>query len=184
MRKTTIWIVIAIVVLIAAAVTIVRMRRPPRPAAIDLVAMFPDAEKRTTMPSLHDAFAVETVTIDGVTRRSILALPSSRIIWTIDVPQGAVLKTSFAIRPDAWPWPGDGAVFRVGISDKKEFHDFVRQWVNPYGHPKHQHWFDASVDLTPYAGKRVEVIFNTEPGPSNNAVYDAAVWGDPKIERQ
>lgn len=149
--------------------------------AIDLIALFPDAEKRTTMASLEDAFGVQTVTIDGDRRRSLFAHPFSRVTWTVTVPEGAVLRTAAALRPDAWTSPTDGALFRVGVSDGEKYTELFKQVIQPREQAADRRWFAVEADLSPYAGKQVKVIFNTEPGPSGNAVGDACVWGEPRI---
>jgi hypothetical protein len=149
--------------------------------AIDLIELFPDAEKRTTMPSLEEGFAIQTVVIDEDRKESIFAHPFSRIIWTLTVPPGAVLRTAAALRPDAWTGGGDGALFRIGISDGPTYTEYLKLRLQPIQQAGDRRWFPAEVDLTPYAGREVKVIFNTEPGESGNAVGDACVWGAPRI---
>jgi len=180
MKKHT-WLLAALVgaVGLVAAVLLLVRRAPSESAAIDLVDRFPEADKRTTAGSLHEAFAIQDVTIHGETKRSIFALPPSRIIWKVDVPAGAVLETSFGMREDSWTVDGDGTTFRVGISDGQRFQDFARRWLDPYHRKEDRGWFPARVDLAPYVGRRVEVVFNTEA--NFNSVHDAAVWGAPRI---
>lgn len=149
--------------------------------AIDLIDRFPEAEKRTTMPTLHNWFDIVDVTIDGETKRSIYAAPSSRIIWRLEIPPVAVLRVSAALQPHVWTSNGDGALFRVGISDGAEYKEFVRLYLNPYSLPQDRRWSSAQIDLSPYAGRNVEVIFNTGPGEMGNGVSDASVWGAPRI---
>jgi hypothetical protein len=151
------------------------------PGAIDLVELFPEAEKRTTMSSLEKGYDISTVTIDADRRLSIFAHPFSRIIWTVTIPPDAVLRTAAALRPDVWFAPGDGALFRIGVSDGKTYTEFWRQPIRPQEVPADRRWFPVEIDLSAFAGQRVEVIFNTEPGPSGNAVSDACVWGAPRI---
>ena len=180
MKRQT-WLLAALVgaLGLVVAVLILIRRAPSESAAIDLIERFPEAEKRTTMPSLHEGFDVQDVTIDGETKRSIFAQPPSRIIWKVDVPAGAVLETFFGMRPDCWTVDGDGSTFRVGVSDGQRFQDFARRWLDPYHRKEDRGWFPVRVDLAPYAGRRVEVIFNTEP--NFNGVHDAAVWGAPRL---
>jgi hypothetical protein len=153
--------------------------RTVRDDGIDLVERFPEAEKRTTMSSLHEAFAVVEAQVDGDARRSIIALPFSRIIWTVDVPEHAVLETAAGIRQGEWTVPSDGAIFRVGVSAKGTYTEFFKQTINPYHKQEDRRWVPIRVDLGKYAGQRAEVIFNTEPG--FNAVGDAALWVAPRI---
>jgi hypothetical protein len=151
------------------------------PGAIDLIDRFPEAEKRTTMSSLQDAYSIQTVTINGDRKRAIFAHPFSRIIWTLEVPEGAVLRAAAALRPDSWNNPGDGAIFRIGVSDGPVYTGLYRQVIRPQDEPGDRRWFPVEVDLSAYAGKQVKIIFNTEPGEYGNAVSDACVWGDPRI---
>jgi hypothetical protein len=149
--------------------------------AIDLIELFPDAEKRTTMASLEDGYAIETITIGGDRKRSIFAHPFSRIIWTITVPPGGILRTAAALRPDVWSVPGDGALFRIGVSDGPTYTELFKGRINPAGQEADRRWHPVELDLAAYQGRRVKVIFNTEPGESGNAVGDACVWGAPRI---
>lgn len=154
----------------------------PSTTLIDLIERFPEAEKRTTMASLHEGFGIEDVRIGSDARRAIFAHPPSRIIWRLTVPDGSVLETACAIRPDAWKLDGDGATFRVGVSDGRSYREFVRQWIDPYHREADRRWFPVTVDLGEWAGREIEIIFNTEP--NFNAVHDAAVWGAPGIRRR
>jgi hypothetical protein len=158
------------------------MRRETAPShVIDLVAKFAEAEKRTTVPTMDAAFSLQDVTIDGQTKKSIFAHPHSRIIYTVTVPPNAWLETSFALRPDSWDRPGDGAQFRVGVSEGRTYDELLRQYVNPKRGDRR--WFSARLDLSAYEGRQVKVIMNTDPGPpgDGNSENDWAVWGAPQI---
>lgn len=181
------WIAVALLLTLVLVATLFVVRRPtpPRPTGpVDLIERFPDAEKRTTMASLEDGFNIVDVTINGELRRSIFAHPHSRIIWTIDVPERAVLHTAVALQPHVFALPGDGAQFRVGVSDDERYEELFKQTVNPGQQPEDRRWIPVSLDLSRWAGERVQLIFNTDPGPSGNAVHDAAVWGSPRIVAQ
>jgi len=174
---------LVIVALVAGAFVWIRLGQSPR-TVIDLIASFPAAEKRTTVPADQGGFALDAVTIAGVRRLSILAKPSSRIIWTVTVPADATLETAFGLREDSWGQPGgDGAQFRIGVSDGSGYVQLVAQYVNPGADPSDRKWQTVSLDLSRYAGARVQVIFNTDPGipPGGNTAFDSAVWGEPRI---
>ena len=147
----------------------------------NLVSLLGEAEKRTNVES-QPQFVVEPVTIDGTTRQSILARPHSRLIYKMTVPPDAWFDTAFAMKPETWDQPGDGAQFRVGVSDGRIYDELLRQYVNPKRGDRR--WFTARLDLSAYEGRQVTVILNTDPGPpgaagdSNN---DLAVWGEPRI---
>ena len=56
--------------------------------------------------------------------------------------------------------------------------------VSPFANPGDRKWIQVWVDLSAYAGEDVELIFNTRPGPDDNASdtrNDLPVWGDPEI---
>lgn len=177
-------LVVSAVVVVAGVAGVSSVRTAPddlEPGALDLLARFPDAEKRTTMPSLEEGFDIQTVTIAGERRRSLFAPPFSRVIWTVPVPERAVLRTAAALRPDAWEHPTDGALFRVGIADRGTYTEFFKQMIRPHDEPGDRRWVSVEVDLSPYAGRTVKVIFNTEPGPHGAGFADACVWGAPRI---
>jgi hypothetical protein len=178
-KRAWLLLVLAVSVGIVAVVALLVRRAPTAATTIDLVERFPSAEKRTATPGMHGAFDVEDVTIEGVTKRSILALSPSRIIWRVDVPSDALLETFLAMQPDSWTVDGGGATLRVGISDGQRFQDFARKRLDPYHRQEDRAWFPVRVDLAPYAGRPVDVIFNAEPNSSS--ARDAVVWGAPRI---
>lgn len=183
MSNRRLLIVAVLVIAVAAAALWVwgGRRAALEPGAIDLIAAFPEAEKRTTMPSLEDAFVIQTVSVNNERKPAIFAHPFARITWSVDVPARASLRTAAALREDTWNTPGDGAVFRIGISEGEVYSELYRQVIQPQRKSGDRRWFPIEIDLSAYAGRRVKVIFNTEPGDSANAVHDACVWGAPRI---
>jgi hypothetical protein len=148
---------------------------------VSLVATLGEAEKRTNVEGAGQ-WEVGPVTIDGTSRQSILAKPHSRLIYKITVPHDAWLETAYALKPESWDQPGDGAQFRVGVSDGRVYDELLRQYVNPKRGDRR--WFTARLDLSAYEGRQVTVIFNTDPGPpgaASDANNDLAVWGEPRI---
>jgi hypothetical protein len=181
-NRAVLTVVLLVIVLAIAAAWFWRSRQGMLESnAIDLIALFPEAEKRTTMPSLEEGYAIQTVSIDGDRKQSLFAHPFSRILWTVTVPTGAVLRTAAALRPDVWTTPGDGGLFRIGVSDGPTYTEYFKQMIQPFDKPADRRWFPIEIDLGPYAGKQVKIVFNTEPGDSGNAVADACVWGAPRI---
>jgi hypothetical protein len=148
---------------------------------IDLIAEYPKAERRSSPQPVESAFELGSVTIDGQTKRTILAKPFARITYTITVPPDAWLEVDFAMRPDSWDAPGDGAQFRVGVAEGRTYEEILRQYVNPKRGDKR--WFSARLDLSAYQGRQVKVIFNTDPGPNGggNSQNDLAVWAEPRV---
>jgi hypothetical protein len=149
--------------------------------AVDLIAALPDAEKRSNPDPLTSNFQVADVTIDGVTRKAILAKPFARITYTIRIAPDAWLDVDFAMRPDSWPLPGDGAQFRVGVSQGRTYDELLRQYVNPKAGGRR--WFSAHLDLSAYEGREVRIILSTDPSPKGggDAKNDFAVWAEPHV---
>lgn len=148
---------------------------------IDLIAALAGADKRSNPEPSASNFQVADVTIDGVTRNAILAKPFSRVIYKVRVPPDAWLDVSFGMRPDSWTLPGDGAQFRIGVSEGRTYDELLRQYVNPKDGGRK--WFSAHLDLSAYEGREVKIILNTDPtatggGDSQN---DFAVWGEPHV---
>jgi hypothetical protein len=180
MSRTRLLLVLAVLVLIAG-VAIFFSKRGPAENAIDLVALFADASRAERKANHDNAFATETVTIDGQAKHSRVARPGARIIYTVAMPNDAWLETSFALKPEVWQKPTDGAQFRIGVSEGRTYDELLRQVVVPARGD--MRWFTARLDLSAYAGRTVKVIFNTDPGPpgATSVDFDEAVWGAPRI---
>lgn len=173
-------LLLALVVIVVAWVAWFWPRATPA-ETIDLVERFTEAEKRTTLDSLHTAFAIVEATIDGDTRKAIFAHAFSRIVWTVDMPPEARLETAVAMQPYSWNAEGDGVVFRIGVSDGEQYDELFRQRLAPFEVQADRRWFPVSLDLSPYAGRRVQIIFNTDAGDAGNNANDASIWGSPRI---
>ena len=160
-------------------------RRGSIPQEIDLIAAFPTAEKRTSLSAVDRAFNIVSITIDGQSQRAIFMHPTSRLIWKVTVPHNGWLRTSLALRPESWKLEGDGVLFRIGVSDGRKYDELLNQHVNPHAVPEDRRWIPVTVDLSPYAGQQVDVIFNTNNSPPRTRPADQrndwAVWGSPQI---
>ena len=88
------------------------------------------------------------------------------------------------IKEEAWPKGTDGVYFRVGIALGDTYKDLLTRNVDPYRVGGDRGWIPISIDLSEYAGKTVNVVFNTHeslPGVAPNGMYDFAVFGAPRI---
>jgi hypothetical protein len=148
---------------------------------LDLIAELPAADKRSNPEPLASNFQVADVTIDGVTKKTVLSKPFGRLTYTVRIPADAWLDVDFAMRPDSWSLPGDGAQFRIGVSEGRTYDEVLRQFVNPK--EGGQKWFSAHLDLSAYEGREVRIILNTDPGPNGggDSQNDFAVWGEPHL---
>ena len=146
---------------------------------VDLVDRFPNAIQQR--PN-REAFSIGEVTIAGRALKSIGVNQASRIVWKDTIPNHGWLDVNLGIREEAWSKTGDGVLFFVGISADGKYEELVSLIVNPFGNPADRQWYPLMLDLSPYAGKEVEVIFNTRAGAGDaTADNDLAVWGSPVI---
>jgi hypothetical protein len=152
--------------------------------ALDLVEAFRGAEKRTTLDP-QAAFSLDPQTIKGETKPAVFAHPPSRIIYKdILVPEHARLEVFLGIKEEAWDKGTDGVYFRVGVSHGEDYRDLAARHLDPYRVAGDRGWVPLSFDLSEYAGKKINVVFNTHesaPGGPNNGMYDFAVFGAPRI---
>jgi hypothetical protein len=146
--------------------------------AVDLVDHFPQATARPN----SGVFTVGDVTIAGRTLKSISVNQASRIIWKEQIPKHAWLDVSLALKEEAWNKTGDGVLFFISITAAGKNDELVSLIVNPFGNPADRQWYPLMLDLSPYAGQEVEIIFNTRAGAGDaTADNDFAVWGSPTI---
>ncbi len=175
---------LAVALAVLVVVGIWFWRRSSVPDELDLIALYPQAERRSS-GNIQEAFDVVFVTIEGETHRAIFMHPTSRLIYKVTVPPNGWLRTWLALRPEVWEREGDGVLFRLGVSDGRKYDELLNQHVNPRSVPEDRRWIPVTIDLSPYAGQQVDVIFNTNSGPPDkkpaDVAYDWALWGAPEI---
>lgn len=170
--------VIMAIVLLAAAWLF--FKRSSSASPVQLVPLFDSAEARPSPDSYH----VAAVDLNGESKRAIAAPAASRLTYKVRIPDDAWLRVAVGMKPESWTQDGNGVLFFVGVSDGRSFEELFRQHVNPFANPGDRKWIQVWVDLSAYAGEDVELIFNTRPGPDDNASdtrNDLPVWGDPEI---
>jgi hypothetical protein len=160
----------------------------------DLIAKFPTATDKR--PSA-ETFSVIDATLGGEKKRAILvkdptsATPAgpagSRLIYELEVPENAQLKVSLGIQEEGWTVPGDGVLFRVLVAPSNGApEEILNQPVDPYNNPRDRGWHDQTLDLSEYAGEKIQLYFNTNSSlparpPRDDRAGDFALWGDPKV---
>jgi len=143
---------------------------------MDLVAMLDQAALRRPAP---EVFAVKRVTVGGEARAGIAVAQASRVAWDVTVPAGAWVEAHLALEESVWSQPGDGVMFRIGVSVDGRYDELLTQAVNPAGVTTDRRWVPVEVDLAPYAGRQVSLILNT--GSLDTPQFDLAVWGDLRL---
>jgi hypothetical protein len=152
---------------------------------VDLLAQFPTAEKRGASGSGAE---VAEIDLNGEKKAAIVIPPglgnASRLIWKVRVPDDAWLRVSLGMKPEAWDKEGDGVLFRVGVSDGRTYDELFTQHVNAFANAAERRWIPVMVDLSPYAGEEVQLIFNTNSSPKDRGDdprHDHALWGAPEL---
>ena len=154
----------------------------PRDRVIDLVEALPDADLHTSWASLHAGITPQPVVFDNVRYSTIVAMPTSRIAWTVDVPPGAMFRGGASMRPDMWTRNSDGIEMKITVEHARGRSLMAHLTLFPLGVPEHRKLFPVEVPLHPWAGQRITLILETTPERWGNAVNDVPVWVDPRIE--
>lgn len=124
-------------------------------------------------------------TINYDTRRILYQHPTSRVTFSVFLPERAVLQFGLGMAPEVWTAENsDGAVYNIYVRDPEE--PFVTQRVyhriiDPQNNLDDRRWFDERVDLSAFGGKEVEIIFEALPGPADNYDFDWGGWSSPVI---
>ena len=131
----------------------------------------------------------------GTTRRGFACHPpyvprggSLYLSFPLELPavtDGASLRLDYAcavrtLGPNDY---SDGVTFRIWAQDESEvMPNDSRQKLDEY-HTTSTVWIDRSVDLTPFAGKRFNLIVELNPGPKNDTTCDGCYVSGLTINR-
>lgn len=180
--KRPVWLLIGVVLAVLVAWLVLRPGGEGT-LAVDLVAQFPTAKEMRPSP---DTFQVVEATIAGETRQAILVKESSRLVYSVLVPDNGELRVGLGLLEEAWTVPGDGVLFRILVGAGGNPEEVLNLVVNPYGNPSDRSWHDLSIDLSEYAGETIDLFFNTNASPDqrppvDNRDGDLPVWGAPAV---
>jgi hypothetical protein len=148
-----------------------------------LLDTLPEATMRTSSGSLADGFALVTSDIGSAKHRALFALPTSNVQWRVNVTEPTSLDTAVALRQEAWTHAGDGVTFTITVSQGTTNDILWQGHIDPYANPGSRRWQDVTVRLDRYVGKEIVLSLSTGPGPSQNAVLDAAMWREPVLRK-
>ncbi len=125
------------------------------------------------------------VALDGVARRALFAHPPAgsgvtRISYPLSsVPERAELAFGIGMLPASWSAQGDGVEFAVKVVDGGRTDELFRRYIDPKHDPSVRRWLDVQLDLSRYAGRPIELVFETGPGPAGDNTTDWALWSEP-----
>ena len=146
----------------------------------DFVAMFEESE----CSGAEHISASMADSAGGVTKPAIFEHPSpndtARIVYTLDLPSVEENETLFlhfsiglrdgVVFDDEQRQPG-GVKFSIEISGEQCFESVSTEC----------RWAQNGVDLTRFAGQKVELAFVTRCNVEGNSNYAWALWGQPKL---
>lgn len=155
-----------------------------RETVVDLLCRLGSAEiehldKRPFHPFIHES----ALQIGADRRATIYAHPNSRITFrSLEIPARGVLRFGHAVDPATWEKSGDGVLFSVEVHDRAtRRREAYSRYIDPKRSAQERRWLDAEIDLMPFVGSQVDVVFSTDCGPENNADFDWAHWSDPML---
>jgi hypothetical protein len=164
--------------------------------AFDLIDQFPSAKERRPKPDSH---SVVDATLRGDSRKAILFNGEGRVKYELTIPPEAFLELGVGMLEEAWKTPGDGVVIFIYVTplDAKGqpsytpegglvTDELISLTVNPYANEADRGWHPLTLDLSKYAGQRVELVFVSRSSPPANPPRsdsngDRLVWGHPRI---
>lgn len=102
--------------------------------------------------------------------------PSSRLPLKVTVRREYPIFEATAVMKAEVTDKSDGAGFRIEIKDDDTIEELFSATLNPRDIPADRTGRAARLDLSKYAGREVELLFSTDPGPHGNNTFDWAGW--------
>jgi arylsulfatase A-like enzyme len=118
------------------------------------------------------------VRINDLVRRTLPASPPGRLLFDVDVPRGGRLSFACGISPERHDRPG--VEFAVKVLRRGREETLWTMRLDPLQHKEHRRWVPAEVDLSPYAGRGVQLVLETK-GFDRDDDPRRAFWGTPAI---
>lgn len=180
--KRPIWLVVGVIAAVLVGWLVLR-QGSGESVAVDLIEQFPNAVQKRPTP---ESFTVVNATLGGESKQAILVKETSRLIYSVTVPDNGELRVSLGLQEEGWTTEGDGVLFRVLVQAGGPPEEILNLLINPYGNPGDRAWHDLSLDLSEFAGETINLLFNTNSSPPmrppvDNRNGDFAVWGAPRI---
>lgn len=124
-------------------------------------------------PTGKPAFIINDFLVGGEKRRAMVVMAVGRIVFDIG-EVGSQPKLKFSVGMNATI--GDGAEGVITIEADGQSEVVYHRFLNPIDRPEDRKWFDESVDLSRFAGKKIKISFETRPGAKGDAVADWFAW--------
>ncbi|MBN1658855.1 MAG: O-antigen ligase family protein [Anaerolineae bacterium] len=109
----------------------------------------------------------------------------NEVSFDVQVPENGALQFAIALSPDVWsPDQGDGVWFEVYVHESGNpwgRETIFSRYINPKDNLTDRRWRNYLVDLSPWAGRSVQLGLITEAGPAGDWAYDWAGWAEPAL---
>lgn len=149
--------------------------------SLSLIASLPNARlKASNAGNVHTTAWM----INGVNHPVLFEHPPTSISYPLEINSPAVFKSAIAIDPSAWHEKSDGVLFEVLASYEETGTEQVlfSRYLDPHLYPADRQWVPVEIDLSRFAGTRINLTLETGAGPEGNESYDWAGWAYPQIE--
>jgi hypothetical protein len=93
-------------------------------------------------------------------------------------PKNTMLCFTIGTDPTQWSEKGDGVEFLVQVKDGTRLDKSFHKYINPKNNHEDRRWFFEEIDLTPYEGKEIKIIFTVKAGPNNDNSHDRCGFAD------
>jgi hypothetical protein len=152
------------------------------PLVVDLQDLARQNRLRLEAPpgaTVEDYLQTKSFTIGGDTRQVLYMHPTSSATFHGRLPDQLLLEFSVGLDPGVWDKPGDGVEFQVEVRDGAEATTAFVAYLDPKRNLADRRWVDASVDLSRWAFREIDLVLRTLPGASTE--YDWAGWSELRL---
>jgi 4-amino-4-deoxy-L-arabinose transferase-like glycosyltransferase len=142
-------------------------------------------EKSVIEDSIPNSTTKSAQKINNDERSIIFQHPTSRIQFSISLSSKSNLYFGIGMNPDVWSSEkGDGMEFNIFVQkneDQNTLYHVFNKYIDPKNNLSDRKWFDYNIILDEFGDQEVKIIFETNPGPSNDANYDWGGWSTPVL---
>jgi len=124
--------------------------------------------------------------LDGVSREGLGEHPPyERLPYTLVVPANqSSLHFSYGLSSKVFsPDKGDGVGFTLEVREPSgQIAKLFSAYIDPKHNLEQRRWMDGVVDLSRYRGKKITLLFSTDPGPRGDTRFDWAAWSNLRFD--
>src|SRR5262245_52753785 len=117
----------------------------------------------------------------GAPRPALVAPLGTPLTARVQVPESTVLRFSAGVEGEKRrDTSRSGIEFRVSVDGREAY----RERINPAESRRDRRWFDGAIDLAPWRGKSVDVVFETRAEDASRAVAGTAGWSHLRVVQE